>query len=172
MHYRSPGAFRKRRPFEISSVSRFIPRHREKRTTDGWCSQRRAETYNTFGGRETRSRGEDGKGSRAMAGHVALVDRPRFYKTIKFAPQGASFPVLLSFLRSFVRSFVPSFLPRFVYHTIYAVISPSVQSSPFEILGTLSWPPRNAWQRAKFDPSPTPNLYSRTFRQLALKVVF
>lgn len=163
MHYRSPGAFRKRRRFEISSVSRFIPRHREKRTTDGWCSQRRAETYNTFGGRETRSRGEDGKGSRAMAGHVALVDRRRFYKTIKFAPQGASLHVLLSFLRSFVHSF----LPRFVYHTRCDFAQRS--SSPFEILGTLSWPPRNASQRAKFDPSPPPNLYSRTFRQLALK---
>jgi len=82
--------------------------------------------YSTFDERDLV--GRMGKGPRAMVEHVALVDR-RFYKTIKFAPQGPT-----RFL-----SFFLSFLSRFVYHTRRdfarrgAAISPSDISETFLI---------------------------------------
>lgn len=48
-----------------------------------------------------------------MAGHVALLDR-RFYKTIKFAPQGH--PLVLFIYLSFDPFLLSSSLFRFVYH--------------------------------------------------------
>lgn len=85
--------------------------------------------YNTFDGRNEISRGWEGP--RAMAGHVALVDR-RFYKTIKFAPRGHS--LLLFAFSFFFFSFLPSLL-----RISHAPWFRSAFNSSSEILGMLSW---------------------------------